>query len=86
MRTAIQLRIVVLALLYSMIQITDDVQERNLGRIDGGVTIVVDQPVDKLVVESINGKSTLIVKVRLVTLNADWLMADRMLSSRMQAM
>jgi hypothetical protein len=64
MRTAIQLRIVVLALLFPMIQIAAYAQERNLGRIDGGVTIVVDQPVDKLVVESINDKSTLIVKAR----------------------
>lgn len=64
MKTAIQLRIVALSLLLPMIQVSLLAQERNLGPMDGGVTVVVDEPLDKLVVESINGKSTLIVKAR----------------------
>jgi hypothetical protein len=65
MRTTIQLRMVALALLLPIVQSSVLAQERNLGEIDGGVTIVVDKPVDKLVVKSINGKSTLIVKARI---------------------
>jgi hypothetical protein len=64
MRTKIQLRVVALALFVPIVQSSVLAQERNLGAIDHEMTIVVDQPLDKLVVESINGKSTLIVKAR----------------------
>jgi hypothetical protein len=64
MRKTIHTGVFAMSLLFPTIQVTVFAQERNLGKLDGGVTVVVDERVDKLVVESINGKSTLIVKAR----------------------
>ncbi len=48
MNTTIQTGVVALSLPLRVSQVTVVAQERNLGELDGGVTVIVDQPADTL--------------------------------------